>query len=441
MLEVAELRDHAPLHIEDGQPVRARATRVPEVVRRVLDDHTAPPTVTVSRDTSSPWVPGRNLWVLLLATSLLTGPLVESLPGERNQRTWETLRAAPLSTAELLTGKWLAWTLASVLVAGSGILAGLLGGTQALEPALLGVPAVLATVVALGLWLLRSVEDPAGAATIPVRTIPLALLLTGGAAVVLADTSPVLAAAVPLGGPLWWAAGGSAHPGALVAMGVVSVLTVAGLLGHAARTVDRPSNPTGGPFVGAVVALAAWSVGAFALLAPAGWAWVGGRTVTPGASASVAAGLGWLLLAAVLRFRQQGAAGPSARPTHTGGWWAVAAIGTVLGGLDHVLPELVDDTGMSGAWVGAPVGPLWAAIWCAASQEVLFRGLMRSHVGAVASGVVWILATRPADPLYGVVAAAALTWTALRYGVPKTAAAHALAVVGAWALGSGLSAF
>jgi len=421
--EVADVVEDAHPHVVEGPPVSVSvgAGRVPGWLREALS-HTPGPTVTVARSVRPVWVPGRNLWVLLLAASLLTGPLVESIPGERAQRTWETLRASAISTGELLAGKWLAWTGGALVVATSGVSAGLVSGTQAVDVGLLGLPLVIAPVVALGLWLVHDVDDPAGAATIPVRVIPLVLVGTVVAALLLQDSHPGLASLVPFGSPLLLAAGLPEASDWLPAATLSSSVTTVVLLGTTARAIGRGNRRRAAARLAGLVPVlvAAWIWWA-AVVGPKLWR-LAGSPLRPGdALPTVAGGVGLGLLAAVLHLRAS-----CPRSSGRSAWGLAALVGAGLALLDHLLPELSVGGGLQPALAGRPTSVLLAAGVGAAGQELLFRGVLAGRMGPWLAGLAWALVTRPLDPAMGVAGGLALGWCHHKGGLRASLLAHLL---------------
>ena len=424
----ADVVANARLRVERGPPVSVAvgAGRVPVWLREPLDELSGP-RVSVLREDRLSWIPGRNLWVLLLAASLLTGPLVESIPGERAQRTWETLRSSAISSVELLTGKWLAWTLSAVFVSACGLLAGLLSGTQTADVSMWGIPLVLASVVALGLWLVHDVDDPAGAATIPVRVIPLVLVGAALASGWLQSTHPMLASLVPFGGPLLLAAGfpGSSVwlPGALLS----SVLLIAGMLGWTARQLEADRRRAAvGRLAGIMPVMAAAWVWWAALVGPQLWS-VAGSPLRPGATLPALAGAtGLMLVAAVSLLRSP--------DSHRGGrltperrrlpGWVPVIGGLGLAQLARWLPELSVGGGLQPVLSGQPVSLWWPAVLLAIGQEVCFRGTLTTRLGPWGAAVAWALVTRPLDPAMGVLGGAWLGWCHHRGGMRACVGAH-----------------
>lgn len=259
------LDPQAKVQLAAGPPVVVRARAISAELRAALDSLEPRPVLRVQPPLGRVRLPGRALLVALLAISMLTGPLAESLPGEREGRTLELLLASSCSRLELVLGKWLAWTGLSSGVALMAGLAGVLRGTLPLGLWLLALPAALGFVVALGLWLVRGAADLVGGAALPMRVLPLLAVLAVGAALGLGAVHPLLGALVPLGGAL--ALAGEIQP-AGAGLALLSSLVGAGLLlWRTAEALDAqglalPAERTGG---GALLlsgllahALAAW---------------------------------------------------------------------------------------------------------------------------------------------------------------------------------------
>jgi hypothetical protein len=409
---------------EDGGPARRGHTldlstvpptlhspRPPPRLRTALDALPSTP-LPVLRRSPAPALPPqpRALLLLLIAVSLLTGPLTESLPGERVQHTWETLRAAAVSQAEIIVGKWLAWTAVGCGGVALAVVAAVLRGTLPLSPALIGLPLSIALSVALGLWLVAPSADPAGSATVPVRVIPLVVALLGGAAWMLAP-GPA-AALVPLGSALVLAMGGTATgllPGAVLS----STVALGLLLWGAARRSLQPSRSSDPwpvlPLVlaaGAQLVLGSWGpgrLGGHAELAALAVAGIHGAT------------------AAVLALRRRGAP----PPRHSG----ARAVGTGLAaGLSLAALPLVLSPGAALVSWPAPTALGAALVLGAVAEELLFRGaLLRHGAGAVAAGaVLWWLATGLHTPVLSAALAVGLTAAALAGGTRAAVLARLL---------------
>jgi hypothetical protein len=253
----------------DWRP-RLVARRLPEPAREALDELKAPKKLRVE---SSGILPGRGFLLLLLAISLLTGGLSNAIPLERAERTLEALLAHAVRPIEVVLGKTLALasqSLAGVAVAaGVGLLAGELQG----GPWISGLTTGILEAVAIGLWLVRNSRDPAEGATVPLRVLPLLALGAAWGAIELRRYDPLLAGAVPLGGPLLLAGGLLPAEAAWVAL-FRTPLVLLGLAWWTARSLRaEPPKESADP-MGRLV----WMAG------PAWWlATEGGRVLAEGA--------------------------------------------------------------------------------------------------------------------------------------------------------------
>ncbi len=396
----------------DGTPL-LRARRVAPGLRRALDAASARagrPVLVRAQTAPPPALPPqpRALLILLIAASLLTGPLTESLPGERSQKTWETLRAAAVTPAELLGGKWLAWTGPAVAGSGLALAAAVLRGHLLLGPGLLGLPLALGLVVALGLWLLAPSHDPAGGATVPVRVVPLVVV---GAALGAWALAPGAAAAwVPLGAPLLWAMGGTA-PGLALGATLTTLVAVPLLLAHAARRAVRPLRHR--PPLPVVPAL--FATAAHLALAGGGAGRLGGDPVL----AQLAAALVVAATAAVLHHRAPAAAAPPSRPA--GGVVPALALAAVVA-LAPAGPALV----------AVPPPPLALALVAALAQEWLYRGILTRDsppAGAALWGLLWAVGCGLGAPLQAALLAVGLGLLARRWGLGAAVLARLVVVV------------
>lgn len=400
-------------------PPTLHARRLSPRLRTALD--TLPgPALAVERRSPAPALPPhpRALLLLLIAVSLLTGPLTESLPGERVQHTWETLRAAAVTQAEIIVGKWLAWTGVGCGGVALAVAAAVVRGTLPLSPALVGLPLSIGLSVALGLWLVAPSTDPAGSATVPVRVIPLVVALFGGTAWLLAPSAA--AALVPLGGPLVLAMGGAAPgllPGALLSSAAAAAL----LLWGAARRSLRPLQEADRwPVV--PVALAA---GAQLVLGSWGPGRLGGSTEL---AVLAVAGL-HLATAGVLALRWRGAPLPRPRGARAAGVGALAGLSIV--GFGALLPPgdaLVSWPAASAIGAAAVVG--------AVSEELVFRGALVRHgpAAVVAGSALWWLATGLHTPVQSATFALGLSAAAVAGGT-RAAVFVRLALLAAGGLG------
>lgn len=296
----------ARVTLRGQDPVTVRAASVSPALREALD--TLPgPQVRLVETAPIRRLPGRSLIVALLAISMLTGPLSESLPGERSAKTMEVLLSASVRRSELTLGKWLCWTLYG---GGLGLLAalgGILSGAQ--QPGLwpLGLPLVVGCSAALGLWLVRGASDEVAGAGVPMRVLPAAALGLGGLAWLISGAHPALAALMPLGGALLVASDVLTGPGAFGLALLGSLPWVGLLLAGVARSLDlgalsRPERARGlGPAL--LAAPLCW----LPVAGPGLWAVAGNPNMDLPAGAGVAAaGALMLCLGAVLLARSPG---------------------------------------------------------------------------------------------------------------------------------------
>lgn len=403
----------APVRLEGQDPVRVVARAIPGPLRGKLDT-LGGPTVRVEPSPVKLRLPGRSLLVALLAISLLTGPLAESLPGERSRGTLEVLLTAAISRAELVAGKWLAWTMwgggASLLAA----LGGLLSGAQAPGLWPLALPLVSGSAVALGLWLVRGAADVVGGAAIPMRVVPALAIGLAGLAWGLGLVHPWLGAAVPLGGALLVAGAVWTGPGPLVAAALGSGLGTAALLWRTAADIDAQSSAA--RTTGRGLVLAAAGLWWLPVAGPGVWAVAGNPGFEPDVPTGLAAGgLCLLLLASVASARE-------ARAPELGdwrGWWTGAAGAALLvagswglGGLSWggAAPVARLATGLGGA---DGIGLVAVAL----GQEWVFRDLLRRRLGDAGALAAWIAVVGLANPALGLWSGLVLGGLARRWGL------------------------
>ena len=186
------------------------ATSIHPTIRKVLDKNT--PSVTISALETPPIrLPGRTLLFALISASILTAAVSSSVAGERSRGTMETLLSSTLSRAEIVVGKWLAWSGFGAFTALSAALLATAFGRIEPGPWLVALPFVPAVAVAIGLYLVRRDARLVAGATVSLRVIPAVLSVTGVISWVLGFmVSPVVGAAIPVGGVLV-AAGGVWH--------------------------------------------------------------------------------------------------------------------------------------------------------------------------------------------------------------------------------------
>lgn len=418
-----------------GTPPRLSADSVPASLRQALDTHTGAPTIEVRLTAAGDRLPlpGRMLLAVLVAVSLLTGPLAESLPGERSRGTLDVLLTASVHRGEIVLGKWLAWTSAASLAA---ILAGVGGlATGALQPGPwpLGVVAAVAVTVAIGLWLLRGVGDVVAGATAPMRVIPVVATGLAGLAWAIGPQG----ALVPLGGALL-VAGDSLRAPLPVAQAIAgSALATAALLAATTRALSRES-------AGAMRGRRDWGLAAAAALAwwlpvagPTVWAFAGNDRLIPDPNqAWRTGGLLCLLLAAVAAARLP--ATPPLDPLSRlwsrlpGGWAPTAVLAVMLAvavGLTVLTTAPGAGTLNALSNLPQPEGGGWLALGLAViGQEALFRGALPRQIGALPALLIWVVVVGPGDPAAALGLGLLLLALAARVGWAKTALLRLLLV-------------
>lgn len=435
----------AATRLQGADPLVVETRSLRPALREALTALEARPAVRLQLTERPPLsLPDRTLLVALLAISLLTGPLAETLPGEREGRTLEVLLSTSLSRGELVVGKWLAWTgLASL-----GALASAAGGvlTGALDPGpwLLAMPLALGVAVALGLWLVRGAADLVGGAAAPMRVLPVVAVGTAGLAWSLGSTSPLLAAAVPMGGALLVAGGLLPGVAPVLAAALGSGLATAGFLLATTRSLDqqgvKPVDRGGGawgPLVG--VGLAFW----LAVAGPAVFALGGNQELLAPASASFATGGLVLALGAAVALAREGRApdwgglGGLPRGAVLGLALACSSVGLLsLGGPDWAVPFRVRlEAALVPAFAGLP-----AALLLAAGQELFFRGWLQRRLGLWGAALAWVVLVMPMDPVRGLGIGLALGLLVQRHGLLAALLAHGLwfALAGRLSLGGPL---
>ncbi len=413
----------------DGERLVVQARALPEAIPDALEPS---PTIRFE-DVRAPFkMPGRSLLLALIASSLLTGAVAESLPGERSRHTLELLLAAAVTRLELVTGKWLAWAgygAATALLAAS---ISLVAGRQEAGPWLVTLPLVPACTIALGLYLLRRSADVVGGSTVSIRVLPALLSCAGIVAMLVSSVHPLVGAAVPLGGALLTA--GDTWPGWLPQLvAVVSTGgTTAALLWATARDIGDDNSPRSNVppavrdalTVGAIASAAWWTpIAGPVLWAAAGNPFIAGQL--PREPGILAGSLLLLLTALVLSAR-----GPDiphalglSRPR-----LSTLAIGLGAGlllfatsGISSLSPltgsPFLDDAGER--LLGA-VNPVWAGpsalILSVFAHELLFRGWLQRAAGPIAAVLVYVVAISPLDPVGGLVAGCLLSAAAHRAG-------------------------
>jgi hypothetical protein len=351
--------------------------------------------------------PERSLLLSMIAASLLTGAIAQSLPGERSARTLETLLTAGISREELVLGKWIAWgglgALAGLAACGLAVAAGHQTGGWYLLP----VPFVSFANAALGFWMVRRANDVIGGATVAIRVLPATMFISAGVAWLLGRAHPLLGAAVPLGGAL--AAAGNLWPGpapALLAT-VVTGATTAGLLWATQRDLadaERSADDTGAPtaVAHALGISAAWAA---ALVAPLLWSWGGNPTLIATMPASEGAWCGAALVLAYAGTLWARSADPSTDLGARGWTPRGVAEGALAGGALALLgalptlgaaPGLLGEAGarMHAGLQGAP----WAAAIAVGVAEITLQGPIRRRAGPALALLASASLLTPLDP-------------------------------------------
>lgn len=426
------------VEIVSQSPLRLRAESVPDDLRAALETLPERARVEVRRFRAALRLPGRSLFIAILAVSLLTGPLAEALPGERSRRTLEVLLSAGISRAELIGGKWLAWTISATLTAWLAAAGSCYNNVQAPGWWLAGLPLFIASAVAFGLWLVRLVDDLVGGAAAPMRVLPVVAGVLGLLAQSLQPLSPALAAMVPLGGPLLLAADILVvTPSAVVSAVLGTIVFVTAVLALTARDLDRFDIVTGIKRHGAIglgaVALLLWWL---TVAGPAVWSLAGNaKAVSPIASSLLAGGLVLLGCAAIACAREGvwpwphvtrraliggllvgvllAAAGPFSLRFTSAPHWAEALSARLAA---SATPSL-----------DAPV----AALACLAGQAWLFRFGVAGRAGWLVGALLWTLAIAPLDPFAALPAALALGLLGAGAGVQSALIAQAVWTAGA----------
>ncbi|HYC01272.1 MAG TPA: ABC transporter permease subunit [Candidatus Limnocylindrales bacterium] len=421
-------------------PVRVRAPDVPDDLRAVLETLPGDSRVEVRRYRPPVRLPGRSILIAIVAISLLTGPLAEALPGERARRTLEVLLSAGISRAELIGGKWLTWTAWATLTALVAAATSIFSGVQQAGLWLLGLPMFIGCAVALGMWLVRLVDDVVGGAAAPMRVLPAAASVMAGLAWSFHSISPALSALVPLGGPLLVAADMLDRGVDVMAAGAGTALFTSWLLVRTGADLDRfdaaGSVRRHGAIGLASVATILWWL---AVAGPAVWILAGNPQATAPLATSHLAGGAALLGCALLACAREGRL-PWSRIDARGAFVALA-VGVLLG----MAGPLVMRIAAPPAWAqplaerllsaavpdftAAPMSALVAIL----GQTWLYRFVLAPRSGWLLATLLWAIAVSPFDPLSALPASLALGLIARRHGAGAAALAHlAWMVTVAW---------
>lgn len=445
----------APFEIRDGKPVVVTTLIMTDELRAALDTLDGPERLEFRNVPFRLRTPGRSLLIAILAISLLTGPLADTLPGERARRTLEVLLTAGITRGELIGGKWLAWTLSATATA--GISAGLAcwRGVQAPGWWLAGLPLFIGSTVAFGLWLVRLVDDVVGGSAAPMRVLPAAAGTMATAAYLLGKVSPLAGAAVPIGGPLMVAADLFPGPWAALSATAGSVAFIAATLTVTGRDLDRvdtTSSPTrwGALGLSAVAILIWWLTVGGPGVWSAGPDGISAELVQPLAKSMLAGGVA-LLACAVIAVARESARGPSKGAKAVS--LPVAIVATLVVGfalaasgplpamelaatrpaidtmLDRLREAAVPPPGDGSA------GAMLALAASLLGQAFLFRGVVARRLGWIGGSALWCVAVSPWAPWAALPASLALGALADRCGWIAALLAHALWTAGTWTEG------
>ncbi|MFT7518187.1 MAG: hypothetical protein ACI9MC_000317 [Kiritimatiellia bacterium] len=400
--------------LTEGDVTVVMGESVPAEVRAALDRD--PPVVTIS---SVPLydmpLPGRTLLLTLLASSLVMGPVAESMAGERGRGTLQALLTAAVTRTDIVLGKWLAWGIYSALGAGAAASLSMVAGVQPVGWWPIPLPTVPLCTVALGLYLTRGARDLVGGATVSLRVLP--AILSGLALVAwfLGLIDPILGASVPLGGALV-AAGGTWDGPAPALVATAVTLSVTGLLiVLTSRDLGRASRSAGsrGGWRSGLIALA-WAAAAWwaTMGGPVLWGLAGNNALTrelPYVPTLISGSLTICVLVAVEAARAP-SPGRALGLVRVAGWqpWLAAVIaGVVIAALGWTLGPSSAEVGSLQARLAMGLTPLDAGVGVGllvvVAQELLFRGWLQRAFGPVGATLAFVVVVAPFDPLMGVI--------------------------------------
>lgn len=450
ILEVPHTRQvvrwgHRFKHTDEG--LRIRTPGLPQEFREVLDEG-EPPFVTREIPPEQLPLPGRTMFLALLASSLLTGSVSESVPGERGRGTLEALLTAAVTRGEVVLGKWLAWSAFGAFNATAAGALAVLMGYAPLGPWMIALPTVPLGTVALGMFLVRRARDVVGGATVSLRVLPAVLSILGLVAWFIGLSGSVFGALVPLGGALVSAGAtwdGWATP---VLSAATTLVATAILLALTARDLERPEQAQGGmrrtqDLLGAAWVLVGWWAGVGSAVAwyPAGNPRVSrDMPVWPGLLAGTLALLTLMSIAAARTDRPGRMLGLKAPPLPATA--AALLFGALLGPVlrtSLIGGDLPEALGLLMLRVDAGLSPLHVSalgLGTLLIHELVFRGWMQQRLGPLAATVVYAVAVSPVDPLRGLLVGgmlSALTVVA-RGSVVPALMAHLVASVVALAV-------
>lgn len=417
-----------------GAPIRVSAPAIPRDLRAVLDRLPGPTVLPVKAPARRP-LPGRTLIVALLAISLLTGPLSESLPGERNSRTLEGLLSAAISRGELVLGKWLAWTTYGGALAGLSVLTGML--SSALKPGIwpLALPAVVGVAAALGLWLVRGAADEVAGAGVPMRVLPAVALALGALSWWLSADHPALAALIPLGGALGVASGVLGGSMALLLALAGSALLIVPLLAAVTRSLEQTGVAPAQGSSAWILAVLAPPLCWLPIAGPGLWAVAGNPNLILPVEAGLRAAGAMALAAGAVSIARDGAISPRLGDLRGAaiGLGAGIALGlglAVLGRAGLTLPTPSALAPLADRLLARPGSsdPLTLLLWLTGTT-LLFRVALPARAGWPASILAFALAFSPLRPLEGLLLGGGLAWVTTRAGLLPSALAQFLALL------------
>jgi hypothetical protein len=453
-LEAARPVRRGAVHFRDTEAgLEVVAFELPEEVRDALDGPTIAMPVEPVETEDLPF-PGRTLLLALLASSLLTGAVSESVPGERGRNTLEALLTAAVSRSEVVVGKWLAWSTFGATSVTLAALVALLAGHVAPGWWLVALPTVPLGTVALGLFLIRRARDVVGGATVSLRVLPALLSILGLAAWFFGLAAPAWGALVPVGGAL--VAAGATWEGPLgpILAAAVTLLTSGLMLALTARDLERPQPASEGggrrlDIMGAVWVVLTWwaALGAGIAWYPAGNQRLAeAMPISPGLMAGTL-GLGMVLSIALARAREPFALVGLARPSPERPWSLLLApvAGALLApALVAPLLPLGSDGGFAlllartTSGLVPPVEPgltsVLVLLGLVVVQEAVFRGWLQRSLGPLPATVLFAITIAPGDPIRGLLLGgvlAALTRLAGGHLAPALLARASLIVVAA----------
>ena len=445
--------ERAQIEFQGENPVIVRAIDLPTETRAALETLDGPVGLEHRNYVLPVRLPGRSLLIAILAISLLTGPLADALPGERARRTLEVLLTTGITRGELIGGKWFAWTMSASLTAAVAAALAIWRGVQ--EPGwwLFGLPLFIGSAVAFGLWLVRLVDDVVGGSAAPMRVLPVAAGAMAALSRAISGTSPLAAAAIPLGGPLLLAADLYTTPAEVAAASVSTAVFITAILAKTGRDLDRVdthSSPTrwGAAGLTGVATLLWW----LTVAGPGVWGGgIGGVStdlITPTSHSMMVGGIALLACAliAIIREPSRGVREndtPAVRhrvpPVVVIGLVGaiLAASGPVpkldlspvYSSADLMLGRLREAAVPTAMYTSVAIAA--CAVVSVFGQVVLFRSVVASRLGWITAAVLWSVAMSPWAPWTTLAGSLALGALGATYGWTAAFLAQLLWSIGA----------